>query len=490
MRRECFRISLLLALVVLLSTEQGVAQRHYQEIEFPKLNEIEIPKIERVELDNGIILFLVEDRELPLINILARIGVGSVNDPASDIGLSSLTGQVMRTGGTTSMTGDEIDEILEAIAASVETGIGRTSGSASMSVLTEHFDEALGILADVLMHPVFDQEKLDLAKVQARSGIARRNDDPSVISRREFAKLIYGSDSSYARHAEYATIDAITRDDLIDLHERFYVPNNVMMAVWGDFETEVMVEKMEERFSEWQRRDFQRPQIPEVVYDFDSSINLVRKEDISQTHIRMGHIGGLRNNPDYFALTVMNDILGGSFTSRLFKNVRSRMGLAYSVFGVYSANYDYPGMFFVGCQTKAETTVQALEAMRAEIETITRELVTPEELNQAKEGYLNSFVFNFDTRSEIVNRIMTYEYYGYPVDFLEKTKENIEKVTREDVLEVAQKYLRPGQLRILVMGNPEKFDQPLSDLAEVQEIDITIPAPQEDQPASSSADGF
>ena len=152
------------------------------------------------------------------------------------------------------------------------------------------------------------------------------------------------------------------------------------------------------------------------------------------------------------------------------------MGLAYSVFGRYGAEYDHPGVFYVGCQTKAETTVEALKAMLAEVEKMTREPVTEEELAQAKDAYLNSFVFNFDSKGEIVNRMMTYEYYGYPKDFLEKTKENVEKVTKEDVLRVAKKYLRPDKLRILAVGNPEKFDQSLSTLGEVHEIDIAIPA--------------
>jgi predicted Zn-dependent peptidase len=485
MMRKSLLSHFLVIIIGLSMTVPGVAQKYYKDIKYPKMHKLKIPKVERVELDNGIILFLLEDHELPLINLSARIGVGSIYDPRDKIGLASLTGQVMRTGGTTRMTGDEIDEALESIAGSVETSIGLTSGSAAMSVLKEHLDQGLSILADVLMHPAFAQDKLELAKIQARSAIARRNDEPFGISFREFSKLIYGPQSPYARHTEYATIDAISREDLVAFHKQFFHPNNVIIGVWGDFETKDMIKKIESAFSAWEPVEFERPQIPEVDYKFDWSVNLVKKKDINQTHIRMGHIGGLRSNPDYFALTVMNNILGGGFTSRLFKNVRSRMGLAYSVFGAYSANYDYPGMFYVGCQTKAETTVEALNALRNEVEKMTKELVTDQELAQAKESYLNSFVFNFDTRREVVNRLMTYEYYGYPKDFLQKTKENIEKVTKEDVLRVAQKYLHPDKLRILAVGNPEKFDKPLSNLGEVREIDITIPVPKEEAPEAT-----
>ncbi|MFQ6114431.1 MAG: M16 family metallopeptidase [bacterium] len=478
---------LLITSLALILAGPAAAQKYYKDIKFPKLHEIKIPKVERFELKNGMILFLVEDHELPLINLSARIGVGSIYEPEDKIGLASLTGQVMRTGGTTSMSGDEIDEELERIAASVETSIGLTSGSASMSVLKKDLDKGLSILADILMHPAFPQEKLDLAKIQARTAIARRNDEPFGITFREFRKLIYGADSPYSRHTEYATIDAITRQDLIAFHKQFFHPNNVIIGVWGDFKTKDMIKKIERAFSEWKPVEFERPQIPEVKYNYDLSINLIKKEDINQSHLIMGHIGGLRNNPDYFALIVLNNILGSSFTGRLFKNVRSRMGLAYSVFGSYSANYDYPGMFYVGCQTKGETTIEALNAMRNEVEKMTKELVTDEELAQAKDIYLNSFVFNFDTKGEIVNRIMTYEYYGYPKDFLEKTKEKIEKVTKEDVLRVAKKYLQPEKLRILAVGNPELFDQPLSNLGEVREIDITIPEIEVKVPEATEA---
>lgn len=483
--RQRLIVTLTLAFVVGLANN-GWAQKSYKELTFPKLRKVEIPKVEQVKLKNGMTLFMVEDHELPLINITARIGTGSIFEPADKVGLASITGQVMRTGGTKKMSGDEIDEFLEALAASVETSIGQTSGSARMSVLKEDLDKVLPVFADVLMNPAFPDEKIELAKIQARSAIARRNDQPSAITFREYAKLIYGPDSPYARHTEYATINAITRDDLIAFHKQFFHPNNVMLGIVGDFKPKEMVRKIEAAFAEWERRQLTIPELPPVDYKFEPGVYLVKKEDINQTHLLMGHIGGVMNNPDYPALVVMNNILGGGFTSRLFKNVRSRLGLAYSVFGAYGANYNYPGMFYVGCQTKSETTVKAARAMLDEIRKIRETEVTDEELALAKESYLNSFVFNYDSKAEIVNRIMTYEYYNYPRDFLEKTRDRIEAVTKEDVLRVAQKYLNPDGLKILAVGNPEKFDEPLSVLGEVKEIDITIPVPKEEVPEATT----
>jgi predicted Zn-dependent peptidase len=447
----------------------------YSRLKYPKIGDIEIPKVERVTLANGMRLSLVEDHELPLINASVIIRVGSVYEPADKIGLASICGSVMRTGGTTSKTGDQIDEELEQIAASVETGIGQTSGRASMSVLKDDVDKGLAILADVLMNPAFREDKIQLAKIQHRSMISRRNDNMRGIANREYVKVIYGPQSVYARHTEYATIDNITRDDLFAFHKRFYHPNNVMLGVVGDFDTKQMIKKIEDAFKDWERADMKLPEAPTVEYEFHPSVNLISKDDINQSAIFLGHVGCLMSDPDYHALTMMNSILGEGFTSRLFKNVRSRKGLAYSVFGFYSADYDHPGVFYVGCQTKSESTVRAIQAMTEEVRNMTTGEVTDEELALAKDSYLNSFVFNFDSKGKVLARLMTYEYFGYPPDFLEKTKASIENVTKQDVLRVAKKHLQPEKMQVLVVGRPQDFVEPLSVLGEVREIDITIP---------------
>ncbi len=451
----------------------------YKQLKYPKLRDIKVPDVTRVTLPNGMQLFLLEDHELPLVYVSALIRTGSVYEPADKIGLAGLTGTVMRTGGTTSKTGDELDEQLEQIAARVETSIGRSAGNASVSVLRDDIDTGLAVLADVLMNPAFREDKIELAKISARTGIARRNDNPGGIASREYAKLIYGPQSVYARHAEYATIDNISRDDMVAFHRRFYHPNNTMMAVWGDFKTEQMVTKVTGAFKDWPEGDVELPPVPQVKYEFQSTANVVTKQDMNQSIIRLGHIGGVMSDPDYFALMVMNEILGSGFTSRLFKNVRSRQGLAYSVFGVYSADFDHPGMFYVGSQTKLGSTVHSINAMVDEVRKMTQEEVTNEELALAKDSFLNSFVFNFESRGQIVSRLMTYVYYGYPEDFLQKTKDNVEKVTKADVLRVAKKHLRPDKVQILVVGKPEEFDKPLSTLGEVKTIDITIPTPKQ-----------
>jgi zinc protease len=461
------------AILLALVAAAGFAQLAPKDkFAFGPLNPIKMPKVEKATLPNGLRLFLVEDPEYPTIDIWAMVRTGSVFEPADKIGLAAITGQVLRTGGTATKTGDEIDKELETLAARVETGIGQTQGSLSVSCLKEDIDKALAILADVLMNPAFRQDKIDLAKLQARTQIARRNDDISSITRREFSKLIYGKDSPYARHTEYATIDAISRDDIVAFYKAYIHPNTTCMAVWGDFKAQDMLAKIKATLGKWPKGKAATPPWPTVAYQEKSTVNFIDKPDVNQSNVMLGHIGGLMNNPDFPALNIMNFIL--SF-ERMFKKLRTDEGLAYSVWGAYGAGYVNPGVFNCGIQTKSPSTVYAIDLMLKELKRITEQEVSDEELAKAKDGYLNGYVFEFASRAEIVNRMMTYAYYGYPLDFSEKVKLGVEKVAKADVLRVAQKYLRPDKVQILVVGKKEDFDKPLSTLGPVNIIDIAIP---------------
>lgn len=485
MTRSVYRI-LTACIVAALCTLPAFAQSHYADIDTPPLPEFDIPEPEQVTLPNGMIVFLIENHELPLISMSARVGAGAVYESADKIGLASIAGQVMRTGGTENVDADALNLRLENMGAQIEASIGTVSGQVFMSSLTETVDEVLPLFADVLMHPAFPEDKIDLAKTQSKSGIARRNDQAQSIVNREFDKLLYGADSPYARHTEYATIDAIERQDLIDFHGQYFLPNNTILGVWGDFDTDEMVAKLENAFAAWQaQEDFVRPTQPSPDTGSEYGVYYAPKADVTQSAILMGHPGEITmNHPDYFAVTVMNQVLSG-FTGRLFQNVRDDKGLAYAVFGGYTANFERPGQFYAGIMTKSETTVDGTEAVREEIEKLRAAPPSDEELELAKDNYLNSFVFNFDTRQEIVNRMMTYAYYDYPLDFLNRVREGVQAVDASEVHRVAQKYLRPDDMKIIAVGNGDDFGRPLTDLGEVETIDITIPTGLEPAPEAT-----
>jgi len=484
MRNKLTVVGLVLILVFTFSTF-ALGQKHYKDLKYPKLHEIKIPKPKQITLKNGMKVFLLEDHELPFVKMRAQFIAGSAWEPADKIGLAGITGTVMRTGGSETMSGDQMDEELESIAASVETWIATLYGGASMSTLKDHLDKVLGIYADVLMHPAFPDEKIELAKIEARSGISRRNDDVGQIAHREFHQLIYGEDSPYYRDVEYATIDAITRDDIVEFHKKYVRPNGMVLGIWGDFNTKDMIKKISATFKDWKPIGTAEIVPLKVGYEFKKTVNLVKKTDVNQTSIYIGHIGGTKDNPDNAALIMMNEILSGGFASRLFSRVRSDQGLAYAVWGLYGTNYIYPGTFYVASKTKSERTVEAINSMLKEINLLTKELVTDKELQVAKEGWLNSFVFNFDSVDKIMSRLITYAYYGYPLDFLQTTKAKIEAVTKEDILRVAKKYLHPDKVQILAVGKPDDFDEPLSVLGPVNEIDITIPTPKAKVPEAT-----
>ena len=450
------------------------------ELTYPDLRDFEVPEPERVELENGMTIFLLEDSELPQVNAVARIGVGSVYEPAEKRGLASITGTVMRSGGTESMAPDSLNTVLENIGATVETGIGATSGSAYMSTLSDNVDTVLPIFAEVLRRPAFAQDRVRQAKSRVKSGITRRNDNAGSIVSREFDQILYGEDSPYARTPELYTVDRVQRQDLVDFHEQYFHPNNVILSVWGDFDADQMEQALREQFGDWQApADFEPPTPPEPDAERAHSVNFVQKSDVNQSNIRMGHPGEItRQSDDYASVRMMNEVLSGGFSGRLFQEVRREKGLAYSVGGAYTAGYNRPGRFYAGVASQSASTVEATNAVMTEVERMQQEPPTDEELGLAKDSYLNSFVFNFDSEREILGRRATYEYYDYPADFLQQTRDAIENVTPQDVLSAAKTYLHPDESHILIVGNGNQFSRDLSTLSQdgtVDTLDISIP---------------
>lgn len=449
-----------------------------KDLKFPPLRPIQIPNVESVTLPNGMKLYLLEDHELPVVNGTARIRTGNLFDPPDKIGLATVTGMVMRTGGTQDKTGDQLDQQLENIAASVESSIGESNGTISFSALKENTNEVLGAFHDVLTRPEFRQDKIELAKGQLRSGIARRNDDAHGISQREFSDLAYGKDTPYGWQMEHSTLDRISRDDLVGFYSRYVFPANVMLAVWGDFNAAEMKNKIEELFASWKVTQPPVPAFPPVRNTAAPGVYLAVKKDVTQTFFTIGHLGGDLRDKDYPALEIMSDILGGGFRSRLFQRVRTRMGDAYDIEADWGANYDHPGLFEISGSTKSASTVETIKAIQEEVEKLRTSEVTDEELNTAKQSSLNSLVFAYDTKAKTLGRVLTYEYYGYPKDFIQQYQKALAAVTKADILRVAKERLKPGNFTVVAVGNPQDFGTPLQALGgTVKPIDLTIPPP-------------
>jgi zinc protease len=449
-----------------------------EDLKFPALREVQIPEVPPFTLPNGMKVYLLENHELPLVSGTALVRTGNLFDPPDKVGLAGLTGSVMRTGGTKTRTGDQLDATLESMAASVEASIGETSGSVSFNALKENTDEVLALFRDVLTNPEFRQDRLDLAKTQSRSAISRRNDDADGISDREFASIVYGRNTPYGWDETYEALDNINREDLQAFYKRYFFPANIRLAISGDFKTSEMRAKLEKLFADWTVKGEPVPPFPQVQPQPKApGVYQGTKSEVTQTFFDVGHLAGKFSDKDYPALSVMSDILGGGFASRLFLEVRTRKGLAYSVGGGWGATYDHPGLFRIGGSTKSASTVDALKAIREEVDKIRTSEVTDQELQTAKGAVLNSFVFNFDHPRKVLSRVVTYDYYGYPKDFIFQYQKGVEAATKADVLRVAKEHLHPGQFTIVAVGNPKEFGAPLSALGKVNELDLTIPEP-------------
>jgi zinc protease len=453
-----------------------VAADPWKRIPIPPLHDFKPVEPRKIVLANGLTIFLEEDHELPFINGSILIRGGSRNEPAEKTGLVSIYGQTWRTSGTRTSSGDSLDNILAQKAASIETGGGSATTSVHWSSFSKDFPQVFAITMDLLLHPDFKPEKLALAKRGIASGIARRNDDAAGIAGREASKIAYGKDSPYARQVEYATIAAVQLGDLTAWHERTVVPNGMIVGISGDFDSATMEAELRKAFEPLAQGAVVAA--PDVTFtDPTKAVYLVNKTDVDQSNIFIVGLGTERNNPDYYALSVMNEVFSGGFASRLFLDVRTKQGLAYSVSGAYGAAYDHPGIFYAGSSTKSSTTVKTTQSMLDEISLLKTKPPTPEEMKSAKDQLLNSFIFNYDSREKTLGEQVTLALYGYPADFLEKYKDAIEKVTAADVTRVANKYIDPSKLAIVIVGNASEFGAPLSTLGPVTNLDITIPPP-------------
>jgi zinc protease len=490
-RRYRITAAILVTLCLFTFTPASYGQAtDWKKIQVPQLHPFRPQLPKRIPLSSGIVLFLQEDHELPLIRGTAQIRGGSRDEPGEKSGLVELYGEVWRTGGTKSQTGDQLDDYLEARAAKVETFGGLDSTIVSWDCLKDNLDDVFKIFSELLREPAFREDKLLLAKTELNTEISRRNDQPFAIAFREASKLVYGAGSPYARVPEYATVAAVTRDDLLSWHQKYVHPNNIILGVVGDFDAQQMEARLRGAFESWP----QGPAAPKIQVSFSGpkpGIYFVQKDDVTASTVQMVDLGTTRDNPDYYAIEVFNQFFGGSFASRLFSNIRSKKGLAYAVGGGVGTEFDHPGILRLFLGTKSKTTAAAIDAFNAELDALQTNPATPEELTKAKEAILNSFVFRFDSKAKVLRERMSYEFYGYPADFLERYRAGIEKVAREDVARVAQRYVHKDRLAVLVVGKAVDFDRPLSSFGAVTNIDISIPPPgaQMRAAAASNAEG-
>lgn len=469
MRRRIF-ISILAVVLALTfaSTLLAKKRKHPSKLKYPPL-EIKTPDVVELAFDNGLEGFLIEDHEIPVVNVVLLVKTYFPEE--SKHGLNSMAHWVMRNGGTEDWPADKLNDELEFLAASIEIRGGNLSTLLSFNCLKKDLSQVLVIFADLVMNPAFPDDKVEMKRKTMLEDILRKNDEPSGVTRREFRKLIYKG-HPYGRETTTPGVSAITREDLVGFHGKYFHPNNAVIGISGDVTENEIVQSISSVLEGWEKAEVVIPEVPEITTAPVENYNYAYK-DINQAYMRLGHLGINVNNPDRCAIDIMNFILGGgSFTSWIVEDVRNDKGLAYSTGSYFGSDSFTKGTFFAYAQTNAGEYSRALQAIIHQIERMRTEGPTEEEISKAVDSYLNSHVFDYESKSQVVSRLVRLRFQGRPLDTPERDMEAYSKLTVEDINRVAKKYLQPDKFTVFVLGDAEQFDRPLSDFGNVNVIEL------------------
>jgi zinc protease len=403
-------------------------------------------------LPDGTAVYLAPSHEFPLITVSITFKGGASLDPTDAPGLAAMTARMIREGGTVGRKPAEFDETLDFLATETSVAANDTFTTATMNCLATNFDESLALFVEMLRTPGFDGGRLDTAKARIVEGLKQRNDDAASILGREWKRLLYGADHFEAAEPTAASVMAIDRERLAEMHRRIIHPGNAILAVSGDFEEPKMLAALATAFSGWERGEpAPGPAAPTAV--LPPGLYHVPKE-IPQGKVVLGRRGITRDDPDAIPLLLLNEILGaGGFTSRLMQKVRSNEGLAYSVRSTVNPKVDYPGDFRAGFESKTATVALATKIVLDEIAKIREELVTEDELDTAKRSLIETFPRQFESKPQMLRVFVNDEWTKRPADYWKTFRQKVAAVNREDLRTVARKHLDPATMAILVVGD-------------------------------------
>ncbi len=409
----------------------------------------------RIVLDNGMILLLSEKHDIPMVTVSMAIHAGSIAEPADKPGLAMTTASLLMQG-TKTRTANEISREIDFVGGSLSVSGGSDYASAGLRVLTKDVRKGFELLADVLMNPAFDQKEIDRRVKATLAEIQRQKEEPESLASQAFTKAVFGNHPYGTTNDDVAAyLPKLNRSDIVDFYSSYYGPNNVVVAVVGDIGEKDAVSLLLDCFKNWKRAERTAPaHAAPPKRDATTTIKIDR--NITQASIAMGHVGIERANPDFYAVMVMNYILGGGgFTSRLMDNIRDNRGLAYDVHSLFSAQKE-PGAFQVWIQTKNESANEAITEAFKDIRRMQTDRVTEKELADAKAYLTGSFPLRMDTSSKIAGMLIAIELYGLGLDYPQKYPGLINAVTADDVLRVAKQYIHPGAMVVVVAANQEK----------------------------------
>jgi predicted Zn-dependent peptidase len=469
MRRSIPVFLLAASLAILLSSAvlAGSGKRpHPSKLEYPPLR-VTTPVSIDISLPNGLQGFLVEDHEIPVVDVVLLVRTYFPDE--GKYGLNEMARWVLRNGGTASWPGDKLSDELEYLAATVEVYGSDLSSTISFNCLKRDLPHVLEIFADLVMNPTFPEDKVELKRKTMQEEIRRQNDQPAQVAEREYNRIIYQG-HPYGWETTVASVDATTRDDLVQFHRRYFHPSNAIVGISGDVTRDEIVAALEKALGGWSQEEVTIPKVPDLASGPAASVNYAYM-DINQAYITMGHQGINANDPDRCAVNIANYILGGgSFTSWITEKVRNDAGLAYDASSRYSADPFAKGVFAAEAQTKADACGRATTIILDQIKRMKDVGPTADEVKRAVDSYVNGQVFDNESKTQVVRRLVSLRFEGRPLDTPQRDMDTYAKLSLDDVRRAAQKYLHPDKLTLLVVGNAQLFDRPLSDFGTVNEV--------------------
>ncbi len=472
MRMRNYRSLLFTLIICLIIAPSSLARplplTSPDKLRYPALD-FKPPQAERVVLENGLIVYILEDHELPLVNIYSITKTGGYFDPEGKEGLAELTGKIMRTGGTRNSSGSAIDETLESLAINISVAAQMESCTVGFSSLKNNLEKGVEIFSQIMMRPVFADDKLQLAKNLKMEELRRISDDAQQFAFREFNRVLYRGNPR-GRLASLASVERITRLDLQQFHQRHFIPDNTMMAITGDITKNEALALLKKHFGHWQKKGI-KFEIPPPATKLKSAVYYLPK-NVPQSVIVTGTFAPAKNHADFFPFTVLDFILGsGGFRSHIFQEIRTNQGLAYSAGSFYRARGNY-GVFGTYAMTKSATTGKVLSLLRSISEKARQAPFRAAEVALAKKSINNSFIFSFSSPEQIAKQQLMLEFDRLPKNYLEKYQDNIGRVTSEELLKVGRHYLNSGETVTLVMGSDKDFDQALSSFGTVEKLQV------------------
>ena len=404
---------------------------------------------------NGMTVLFLEQHFLPTVEIHALVKVGSAQDPPDKAGLANLTASLLDEG-TLTRTSRQIAEQIDFVGGSLEAHAAEDFTTASTRVLKKDADLGFALLADMLQHPAFHKQEFERVRTQILGEIVSDDDDPGNVAMKAFHQLIFhGHPYSWPAHGTEETLNKITVADIQQFHAREYLPNQTILVIVGDLTQDQAAALVQTHFGSWKKGTSSPYQIKKPASIERKMVQLIEK-DLTQSTIVLGHTGISRTNPDYYAVTVMNYILGaGGFSSRLMDSIRDKQGLAYGIMSQFDTRL-MPGAFFISLQTRTDVTNQAIAGVLTEIKGMRDAPVTDQELNEAKSFIVGSFPLRVDSSAKLANVLAQVELYNLGLDYFTQYPRAIEKVAKDDVLRVAKQYLDPQHYALVVVGSIAK----------------------------------